>query len=166
MSLFATTTILDKVKTEINDPANRVFSDDEYTSFIESHIIEDYQVTLTKSNYANFFRCNSKAHFYISSFEVDPTFIGSGISENDFEYTYDEYSLIYKPISTETRSQIIISGLVVDFSGIIVAIYRALAADATRAAYIYSGDGEKIDKRELSRWCIRMAEMYKGVFAF
>jgi len=161
MSLIATVTILDVIKREIGDLEGKVFSDEELEDFIENHIVGDITLNLQKSKYVdNLFTYSSKIPIYKAYFEVDPAFGGA---ESSFEYNFNEYTLTYKPISSETRETIQLWGVEVNFPEIMFEVYRSLATDAVKGAYKAQLDGELYDKTEHSKKMRLMAENWRGI---
>jgi hypothetical protein len=161
--LKATHKIIDQIKLNLGDRDNGAFTDIELNSFIDNCIIMDQTITLQKSKNADIYYSTYVVPLYQSTFAVDPAFLGTGITEDMFRYSFDEYSLVYKPTSTETRSTISISGIIVNFPEIMFKVYKALATDAARIAYSASLDGESFNKESHYRNMMHLAEQWRGV---
>jgi len=161
MSLLATHKISDQIRKELGDPGSEAFTDAEYRDFIEGHLGDDCTITLTKSTSGIYKYCEASWPLYLTSFPVDPAFLGSGVTENDFEYRLNEYTMIYEPFSTDTRSTITVTGIEIDFPEIMVEIYRALASDSARACHIMAG----VDTTLVSKEMVRLALQWRGVTA-
>jgi hypothetical protein len=149
---------------ELGDRYSKCFTDEEYQEFIEDSIVCDIRVSLTLGQHVpNLFKTASKYHIYLARFLVDPAFLGTGITEDDFEYTFNEYSLTYKPVSTETRTTVDITGVAVDFADIMFKLLRALSTDATKMAMVASIDGDSFNRDQHFAHLSRMAQQWRGI---
>ena len=161
MALYATHTILDEVKKQLNDPDGRLWRDTEYVDFIENRLECDIQVTLQRLSYADtIWRSYTREPIYLARFDLDPA---SPLTDATFDYRFNEYSLVYVPTSAETRDSITCSGVAVDFPALMVDIYRALASDAVRGAMKAELDGDKYDRSQHYDKMLRMAEQWQGL---